>query len=464
MIFDIAPEQIKSLSSTNLVELLRKLLHAEALDSGISLRGISVPLQITVPDGGEDARISWTGGHERTDYLPSRFCIFQSKATDPKQAGWKKEVWTKASQKHGVSRKLNEAVAKAIAEKGAYIGFTSAILIGTKYDDRVKGIKEGIQEAGGDLSQLAAVDIYDANKIADWVNKHPAIAIWLNESQSGLVLRSFQTIKELGKKTDILSIQKIEDKTDRFLIRNKNIFGQLERESSKQNSLPFEKVRERIADYLADSGKSVRIIGPSGVGKTRFIYEVFRDETTIAKMSLATSAIYCDFRETGSQVFEITRSLSSSGKSSLIIVDECPRETATKLCEIVMTEGSKLRLLTIGNDNQTIEIEKDSCLNISVDPADESLIKGIIQQRYPKVNYSDINFISNLSGGYPRIAVLATDNYTEGSPILKSVEDVVERILTGCGINRAEEIRAIECLALFEQLGADEQLSDEIDW
>ena len=69
-----------------------------------------------------------------------------------------------------------------------------------------------------------------------------------------------------------------------------------------------------------------------------------------------------------------------------------------------------------------------------------------------------------LSGGYPRIAVLATDNYSEGAPILKSVEDVVERILKGCGINQPEQVRAIECLALFKQLGADEKVSDEIDF
>jgi hypothetical protein len=92
MIFNVKPSQIKELDPKELVELLRKLLYAEAQDAGISLRGVSVPLQITVADGGEDARIAWEGGNEITDYLPSRFCIFQSKATDPGPAGWKKEV------------------------------------------------------------------------------------------------------------------------------------------------------------------------------------------------------------------------------------------------------------------------------------------------------------------------------------------------------------------------------------
>lgn len=462
MIFDVSSSQIECLDSKQLVELLKKLLHAEAQCSGISLRGVSVPLQITVSDGGEDARISWAGGLKQTDYLPSRFCIFQSKATDPQPAGWKKEVWTKSSQRNGSTRQLNEAVAKAVSERGAYIGFTSAVLIGSKYDKRIEGIKQGIRETGANPDHLKAIDIYDANKIADWVCKHPSIAVWLNEKQSDLKLRGFQTIDRLGTKIDIASIPQIEDKASRFRIGSKSTHRHAQHEFYDENSLTFEKVKERIADHLVDSKNFIRLIGSSGVGKTRFVYEVFRDQTTISRIVLTTSTIYCDLRDVGSQIFQIAQGLVGARRPTLMIVDECPRETAVKLCEIVSNENSDLRILTIGNDSQSIE--KDNCLTIFVEPADDTLIEGIIQQRYPKANYSDINFIRDLSGGYPRIAVLATDNYLEGSPILKSVEDVVERILTGCGINHVEQVRAIECLSLFKQLGADENLSDEIDF
>lgn len=453
MIFDVDSSQIEKLDSKQLVELLKKLLHAEAQHSGISLRGVSVPLQITVADGGEDARIIWEDGLEQTNYLPSRFCIFQSKATKAGRmgkAGWKKEVWTKPSQKKGAVRELNDAIKIAINENGSYIGFTCAILIGSRKDDRIDGIKEGIREAGEDPNRLN-INIYDANKIADWVSEYPAVAVWLNEQQSGLNLRSFQTVEKLGKKPDIFSIPQIEDKASRFS------------DTSKKNDgfLVFEKVKERILDHLADPRKSVRVIGSSGVGKTRFVYELVKDESTVAKVIFTTSTIYCDFRDIGNEIYQIAISLAESGSFTTMIVDECPRETAIKLCEIISTNDSNLRIITIGNDNQPIE--QDNCLNLSVLPADDTLIEGIIKQRHPKADYSDIDFIRNLSGGYPRIAVLATDNYVEGTPILKSVEDVVERILTGSGINRVEQVRAIECLALFKQLGVDGSSSSEID-
>jgi hypothetical protein len=188
MIFEVSPSQIENLDSKQLVEILRRLLHAEAQKAGISLRGVSVPLQITVSDGGEDARIWWEGGNDETDYLISRFSIFQSKATDPGPAGWKKEVWTKRSQKKGATPKLNDAVRKARSEHGLYIGFTSTPLVGNKFDERIKAISDGITEAGADPDDLAAIDIYDANKIAAWASHYPSVAVWLNEMQSGLSL------------------------------------------------------------------------------------------------------------------------------------------------------------------------------------------------------------------------------------------------------------------------------------
>jgi hypothetical protein len=83
MIFDVSPSQIEPLDSGELVQLLRRLLYAEVQKAGISLRGVSAPLQITVSDGGEDARVRWEGGLDKTDYLPARFSIFSVQSDRP---------------------------------------------------------------------------------------------------------------------------------------------------------------------------------------------------------------------------------------------------------------------------------------------------------------------------------------------------------------------------------------------
>ncbi|MBR8234220.1 MULTISPECIES: hypothetical protein [unclassified Burkholderia] len=457
MIFDISPTQIESLNSLQLVELLRKLLHAEAQSAGIALRGVSVPLQITIADGGEDARVQWNGGNEDTDYLPCRMNVFQSKATDPEPAGWKREVWTKASQREGVPRVLNDAVSAAIAARGAYIGFTSAAIVGNKLTRRIAGIREGIREAGANPDDLIGIAIYDANQIAAWASQHPSVAVWLNEAQTGLPLGGFQTIDSWGGRADFATIKFVDDEAPRYDVGESG--------NGKAHSgdvLNSHQARERIFEHIAEPKRCVRVIGPSGIGKSRFVYELFRDRNTLERVITGVSAIYCDFRSIGQErLLQVVEAMAGRSVPALVVVDECPRESASVLADIVSDARSRLRLITIDIDDRTITAE--SVLNISVSRSDDALVEGIIRQRAPTSDGTTISYLKNLSGGFPRIAVLATDNHLGGMPALKSMEDVVERVLTGCGVGERDQVRAIECLALFERVGAEDNVAGQLD-
>ncbi|NYJ13032.1 hypothetical protein GGI64_004113 [Rhizobium leguminosarum] len=104
----------------------------EAQAAGVALGNINVPLQKTVPDGGEDGRIVWKDGVEYTDYLPGRDNFFQCKASNCGKDGWKKECWTKLSRRKGYKRILTPALKFIVAVTGHYIGFTTEALTGQK--------------------------------------------------------------------------------------------------------------------------------------------------------------------------------------------------------------------------------------------------------------------------------------------------------------------------------------------
>jgi hypothetical protein len=354
MLFEVQPAQIQALDQTTLVHALRRLLHAEAINAHIELRAVSVPLQITVPDGGEDGRISWTGGVPQTNYLPSRYCTFQSKASNLGPAEWKKETWAKASRRQGVARRLSTALATAITEQGSYIGFTSAALVGTKYDECIHAIRAGIQEAGGNPTDLTAIDIYDANKIASWCCQHPSVALWLNEQRSGLALRGFQTVDRWGTHPEYSVLQLVPDNAPRFALRTAaKVVAPGERQVAKTNSLNFSQAKERILNHLTESGCCVRLTGPSGVGKTRFVYEVLKDTSTIAKAVSVASAVYCDYRSLGQQqLLQVAEALVQERTPVLIVVDECPRDVSGMLGDIAVRQGSQLRIVTIDIDER----------------------------------------------------------------------------------------------------------------
>ena len=78
--FEISGEDVKRLPQASLPELLRQLLYVEALANGLPQDGIHVAGDVNTPDGGEDGRIEWDGGPDRTQFLPGRRCQFQLKA------------------------------------------------------------------------------------------------------------------------------------------------------------------------------------------------------------------------------------------------------------------------------------------------------------------------------------------------------------------------------------------------
>ena len=109
--FDVRGEDLAGLRADQLHELLRRLLSVEAQANGIPLDGIHVSSNIAAADGGEDGRIAWQGGPERTDFLPSRLCQFQLKAGEitPSKAG--REV---------VARGKVKPMVRAVLEDGGH--------------------------------------------------------------------------------------------------------------------------------------------------------------------------------------------------------------------------------------------------------------------------------------------------------------------------------------------------------
>ncbi len=212
MIFEVDAEQISRLDSVALVQLMKRLLLAECQLVGIPMRAAAVPLQITVPDGGEDGRVEWTGGTDSTNYLPSRFCIFQSKAQNLTESSVKAEVLAKAQNGEGkrntVKLKLNDAVSETLSRGGSYVIFCSQPFTGQKVKKLRKAIEDAIMQTGAAPSQLAKIDIYDANKIADWVNTHPAIALWVTSRERRRSVSGFQSHEGWGRWPGIAGVSR----------------------------------------------------------------------------------------------------------------------------------------------------------------------------------------------------------------------------------------------------------------
>ena len=91
---EVTGDHVVALTERLFPKLLRRLLSAEAQANDLPSDGIHVAGNIHAPDGGEDGYISWTGGPDRTPFLPSRSCQFQLKASAVSPAVAARDVLT----------------------------------------------------------------------------------------------------------------------------------------------------------------------------------------------------------------------------------------------------------------------------------------------------------------------------------------------------------------------------------
>lgn len=444
--FEIDPGDIANFDGLKTVELLRRLVYAEAKTAGVAPFHVSAPMQITLADGGVDVSVSWTGGASSTDYFPHRDIIFQCKASDGKGAAWAKETWTKASQAKGKARVLNAALTAGVNRGAAYIGVTTVGLVGAKPEDREAAIADGIRQTGHDPTLLQTIKLYDGNKLADWASRHEAVALWVKEQQAGMSLRSFQTVEKWRGRVSASAPEYVPGSSARFIIGDTTGSG-----------LTFDQFSSRLVTHLSEpDARSVRITGSSGVGKSRSVFEGLT-RLGLGEHPTAASVIFCDRREAGEKLWDVTTALAARGTPLILFVDECPRTDALKLHKLASTAGSELRIITVDTDPKSLA--ESGCLDVRVQATDDDVIEGILAQLLPDSTSAERQFIADLCAGFPSIAVLAARADSEEA-IFRSVADVASRILRGAGLTDLEQIRALACLSMFDHLAPEQSVSD----
>lgn len=439
--FTVHPDEIKDFTGDQLVALLRRLLYAEARNAGVPLRGVDVPLQITVADGGQDGSIFWEGGNASTDYFPSRDIIFQCKAKDKGDAQWKREVWTKTTQRADSKvRKLNDAVKGALDRGATYIGITAKALVNPKPADRIDAIREGIEAAGGNPDKFAKIEVYEGNTLAAWASSHPAVAVWVKQINANIDLAGFSTLDHWGTRADIATPEFFDSPDRKFSL------GPLE-----ADAINFSQLADRLADALDQPRTSARLWGSPGIGKTRALYHALSTSTGLLGELTAANFIFCNFWEVGDDLWKVANQIVKERSSTVLVVDGCPLVEARLLNDIARADRSELRIITVGADG----IDHDEhCVMIRPTQADRSTIRGILKAGLPSVADDEIDYLATFCDGFPRIAVLAAKTCRQ-TGILKSADAVAQQILQAAGAER-ETIRALECLSLFSRLSPDE--------
>lgn len=406
-IFSIASSDISALNDTQARKLVALLCKAELQSKGRGTDPVTWGGDQRAVDGGVDVRVKVEPGIGISGYIPKDATIYQVKAEPFGKQKILGEMAPKGILRHAISD---------IAEKsGAYI------IVSTRDDlsdlsilKRKRAMMECVAEHG--LKGKIHLDFYDSRKLACWVENFPSIVIWVR--------------RELGKSIDGWQpyghwayCEESED-SEYFLDDKVKIFT-----PNSADGINVIQAINQLRCELGKDGTSARIVGLSGVGKTRFVQALFDGRVVTSTDGLnQENVLYADISDNPfPQPSAMLEALHMNGADCIVVIDNCGQDVHQRITEVVKRTGSKIRVITIEYDIREDIPEGTECYRL--EGASDEVISKLLNRRYENLSDLDVNRIVEFSDGNARVAfALASTSQKKGELVQLNDELLFNRL------------------------------------
>lgn len=440
--FEVTGDEIQRLDDVQLRTLVARLAIAELNANALPVSGVTAGGDQNAADGGLDVRVELQGIVYRGDFIPRVPLGFQVKKPDMGPAAIASEMKPK-----GV---LRPVLADLADEGGAYVIVSSQ---GSVADKPLQNRRKAIFDAFSDRpsAQKVHVDFYDRERLAMWVNQFPGVAAWVR----ACIGRPLSGWQSLG---DWSGIRVGGD--GKYIADDAACL--VDARSKEQTILPIIEGINRIRGALIQPGQCVRLIGMSGLGKTRLVQALFESEVGTDALD-PSLAVYTDYSETPEPTAkQLALNLVETGKRAILVVDNCNPQTHSDLAKICGSIKSKLSLITVEYDVRDDEPERTEVFRLQA--ASEGKIGEWLKANFDHVSQVDRDRIAEFSGGNFRVAGVLADTLKKGDTLgnLRDRE-LFARIFQQRNDHSEDLLNAAEALALVYSFdGTDTSASGEL--
>lgn len=218
-----------------------------------------------------------------------------------------------------------------------------------------------------------------------------------------------------------------------------------------------------IRDKLSIVSTSVRLVGLSGVGKTRFAQALFDDR--IGEKNLNVKDVwYCDIGDSPNPLPEhFIEELKLKNKPFILIVDNCGQDTHANLTKKI--QSTEISLLTIEYDVKDDLPERTDVYKLQ--PNSTDIIQKVIERHYPDVNDINTRKIADFSGGNYRLALAIASNIEKTDNLaLLTDSELFERLFWQKGRQNEELFKIAKNFALVYSFNIEDsgEENSELDF
>lgn len=391
--FHVTKEDIKLLDDTQARELVARLCKAELDSRKIAADKVTWGGNQRSKDGGVDVRVELESGISISGYIPRNSTVYQVKAENFSESKIPGEMAPK-----GI---LRPAIGDLAAISGAYIIVSTKDDVSDSYlGNRRSAMAKCLKDHG--LDGKVQIDFYDTQKIADWVENFPSIFMWFRTA-IGKPIDGWRPYEPWAYQEKSLLDEYFLD--DKIKISVPNSYTGID---------AIEGIN-RIRDDLGNNGSSVRIVGLSGVGKTRLVQALFDDRIATINSTLdPNKVIYTDLSyDPTPHPISMLNSLVSTGSDCVVVVDNCGQDVHQTLTNIVKKANSKIRLVTVEYDIRDNSPDKTVCYKL--EGSSGQVISKLLNRHFPSLSGLDIEKITEFSDGNARVAfALASTSENRG--------------------------------------------------
>ena len=436
---ELDKDALSGLNESQLEDLVARLAEAEVVACGGLLSEVRSGGSINAPDGGVDVRVNVVSTTFTSGFIPSPNTIFQCKKSEMPSNDILAEMQIKGE--------LRPVIAEQDAQNGGYVIVSlDDDCTETMLNNRLQAMREAVKN-----HNAIHLDFIDLSRLHQWLRQHLSIMIWTRE----ILGQQLPGWRSFGQWSHVQT-----DADDNFIFGS-GISVMLPNSSSSSQKLTLKEAITSTRNLVKDSQKAIRIVGLSGVGKTRFIQALFERE--IGEDALdETTVIYTDtgvdLNPSASRMIE---QLILEGRRATVVVDNCSSALHYQLASCVRQIKNDIQLITVEYDIRDDQPEMTDVIKIEADGIDIAEI--LIRRHYPGIDQPNAERVANFAGGNARIAFALADNVSAGENVTQlSNETLFEQIFQQRHTEDSSLKRHAEILSLVYSFAAEKK-DDELD-